>query len=161
MKQAIFPGSFDPITLGHLDLIERASQLTEHLIVAIAINKKKTPLFTAEQRISLIKKATLHLSNIQVISFEGLLVEFSQQQNTPVIIRGIRNTTDFEFELQLAMLNKKMQANLETLFFTPSEQHMYTSSSMVREIAAFDGPLTKLVPQCVIDALKETRNPHA
>lgn len=154
MKQAIFPASFDPITYGHIDLIERAAKLVDKLVVAIAINRSKTPFLSMSQKLKLTQEAITHVSNASVITFEGLLIELSQQQDIPVIIRGLRNTKDFEFELQLAMLNKKMHTALETLFLAPAEQYMHLSSSMVREIAAFNGPLNNFVPPCVLRELE-------
>tara|TARA_B110000879_G_C10835667_1_gene379623 strand:+ start:58 stop:543 length:486 start_codon:yes stop_codon:yes gene_type:complete len=155
MKRVIYPGSFDPITYGHINLIKRAAKIADEVVVAIAINQQKTPLFSKEKRISLTKEVIKHIDNVSVVSFEGLLIDFALKQNTKVILRGVRNVSDFEFELQLATLNQRLNENIETIFLTPSEKHACVSSRMVREIASFNGCLDSLVPKCVEQALKQ------
>ncbi|MGN0165926.1 MAG: pantetheine-phosphate adenylyltransferase [Lachnospiraceae bacterium] len=153
MKIAIYPGSFDPVTKGHLDIIERASRVVDQLVIGVLDNSEKTPLFTAEERVSLIREATAHLSNVKVESFHGLTVDFAKQNNARILVRGLRAVTDFEYELQIAQMNHKMNASLDTIFFTTSVEYSYLSSSIVKEIAKYNGDITPLVPQNVVKAV--------
>ncbi|MEB3295720.1 MAG: pantetheine-phosphate adenylyltransferase [Synechococcales bacterium] len=146
---AIYPGSFDPITLGHLDIIERGTRLFDRVVVAIARNPNKTPLFTVEQRISQIQRATAHLTSVEVDSFEGLTVTYARSRNASVLIRGLRAISDFEMELQMAHTNKTLFETLETVFLVTSNEYSFLSSSVVREIAKFGGPVDHLVPHHV------------
>ena len=153
-KVAIYPGTFDPITNGHSDLIVRASKLFEKVIVAIAINPGKKPLFNLDERVELAQRALSHLDNVEVCGFEGLLIDVAMEKKVNVIIRGLRAVSDFEHEFQLASMNRKMQPEIETLFLTPAEQFTYISSSLVREIATLGGDVSDFVPPVVRSALK-------
>ena len=158
MKRIIYPGTFDPITLGHSDLIERATKLFDHVTVTIAKSPKKQPLFTLEQRVDLAEKALAHLNNITIIGFEELLITFAQKQNTYNILRGLRAMSDFEFEFQLANMNRKICPQMETVFLTPSEDRTFISSTLVREIASLNGPIEEFVHPVVATALREKFN---
>ena len=150
---AIYPGTFDPITNGHIDLVIRASKLFDHIIVAVAINPNKKPIFSLDERVELAQHTLANISNVEVCGFDGLLVDVAKQKNAKVIIRGLRAVSDFEHEFQLAGMNRKMQPEIETLFLTPAEQFTYISSSLVREIAALGGNISEFVAPCVINAL--------
>ncbi|MBT3506079.1 MAG: pantetheine-phosphate adenylyltransferase [Piscirickettsiaceae bacterium] len=151
----IYPGTFDPITNGHIDLVNRASKLFEHVIVAVAINPTKTPAFTLEKRVDLAKQTLAGLPNVEVCGFEGLLVDIAREKKAQVIIRGLRAVSDFEHEFQLAGMNRHMEPNVETMFLTPAEQFSYISSSLVREVAALGGDVSAFVAPCVVEALAE------
>jgi len=157
---AIYPGTFDPITNGHIDLVVRASKLFDRVIVAIAINPSKEPAFTLEERVALAKQTLAGIDNVEVCGFQGLLIDVAQQKGANVILRGLRAVSDFEYEFQLAGMNRKMQPNVETMFLTPAEQYTYISSSLVREIAILGGDVSEFVAPCVKDALllKTTNN---
>jgi pantetheine-phosphate adenylyltransferase len=146
---AIYPGSFDPVTLGHLDVITRGSRLFERVIVAIARNPAKTPLFSVEARLQQIRQATGHLHNVSVDSFEGLTVDYAQQTGASALLRGLRAISDFEMELQMAHTNKTLANQVETVFLVTSNEYSFLSSSVVREIARFGGPIGHLVPNHV------------
>ncbi|MDB9537144.1 pantetheine-phosphate adenylyltransferase [Dolichospermum planctonicum CS-1226] len=146
---AIYPGSFDPITLGHLDLIQRSSRLFEQVIVAVLRNPNKIPLFTVEQRLEQIRIATKHLPNVGVDSFDGLTVEYAQMQQAQILLRGLRAVSDFEIELQMAHTNKTLSTQIETVFLATSNEYSFLSSSVVREIARFGGSVDHLVPSHV------------
>jgi pantetheine-phosphate adenylyltransferase len=155
MKICIYPGTFDPFTNGHLDVLERAAKLFDHVRVAIAIDSTKKALFTPAQRVELIQ-ANLHgLPNVDVVSFEGLLVEFAEKQNAHAIIRGLRALSDFEFEFNMALMNRHLQPDVETIFVMPNEAYSYTSSSLVKQIAKLGGDVDKFVPPNVALALKQ------
>jgi pantetheine-phosphate adenylyltransferase len=157
MKQkAIYPGTFDPVTKGHIDIIERASHLFPEVVVAIAHNVTKQPFFSLAERIELVKKTVGHLPGVTVVGFENLLIHFAQEQQASVILRGLRAVSDFEYEFQLAGMNRKLSTEIETLFLTPSAELMYISSSLVREIASLGGDVSAFVPSVVVDALKTT-----
>jgi pantetheine-phosphate adenylyltransferase len=151
---AVYPGSFDPITLGHLDIIQRASRMYDRLIVAVATNPTKTPLFTVEERIAQIQKAVTHLPNVEADGFEGLTVTYAEQEQAMVLIRGLRAVSDFELELQMAHTNKTLANQIETVFLATSNEYSFLSSSVVREIARFGGPLDHLVPAHVSHDLR-------
>ncbi len=155
---AIYPGTFDPVTNGHLDIIARASKLYTKVIVAVAVNRGKSPLFTLEERVELVKSVTVEFSNIEVIGFDNLLVDCAQQQNATVILRGLRAVTDFEYEFQLAGMNRKLAPQLETMFLTPAEQYEFISSTMIREIAQLKGNVSCFVPNAVNQRLIEKFN---
>lgn len=152
---AIYPGTFDPITNGHIDLVIRASKLFEHVIVAVAINPTKTPAFSLATRVDLAKQTLADLPNVEVCGFEGLLVDIAREKQAQVIIRGLRAVSDFEHEFQLAGMNRHMEPNVETMFLTPAEQFSYISSSLVREVAALGGNVSAFVAPCVAKALAE------
>ena len=152
---AIYPGTFDPVTNGHIDLVMRASKLFDRVIVAVAINPGKTPTFSLEERVALAEQTLADLANVEVCGFEGLLVDVAKQKGAKVIIRGLRAVSDFEHEFQLAGMNRRMQPDVETLFLTPAEQFSYISSSLVREIAALGGDVSEFAAPCVVKALNE------
>jgi pantetheine-phosphate adenylyltransferase len=151
---AIYPGTFDPITNGHIDLVIRASKLFNKVIVAVAINPGKKPAFNLAERVDLAKQTLVGLDNVEVCGFEGLLIDVANQKQAKVIIRGLRAVSDFEHEFQLAGMNRRMRPEIETLFLTPAEQFTYISSSLVREIAALGGNVSDFVAPCVMTALK-------
>lgn len=152
---AIYPGTFDPLTNGHVDLIKRAARLFPKLIVAIAANASKKPLFSLDERVKLAKQGLAEISNINVIGFDNLLIHFAKENNAQVIIRGLRAASDFEYEFQLAGMNRQLDATIETVFLTPAEEYTYISSSFVREIAALGGDISVFVPEVVKKALKK------
>ena len=151
----IYPGTFDPITNGHVDLTERASRLFGRVVVAIAYSEKKTPLFSLEQRIELCEQSLAHLDNVEVMGFNNLLIDFAKSQGSRCVLRGLRAVADFEYEFQLANMNRAMYPEFESIFLTPSEHLSYISSSLVREIAAMGGDITPFVPERVDRALAE------
>ncbi len=153
-KSVIYPGTFDPVTNGHVDLAERAARLFDQVVFAIAHSPKKTPFFTLDERISLSEEALSHLDNVTVTGFSGLLIDFARNQNTGCVLRGLRAVADFEYEFQLANMNRAMYPEFESVFLTPSEHLSYISSSLVREIAELGGDVTQFVPVNVANALK-------
>ena len=154
MRRAIYPGSFDPITNGHLDVIERAAKLFDEVIVAVAVNDQKQSLFTAEDRVRLIEEGVKDLPNVTVASFSGLLVEFARRQSANAVVRGLRAVSDFEFEFQMALMNRKLDEQIETIFLMPAEQYTYLSSRIVKEVSRFGGNIQPFVPECVEKALE-------
>ena len=154
MNRVLYPGTFDPITMGHADLVERASRLFDHVIIAVAANPKKNPLFPLEQRVELAREVTKHLPNVEVMGFSTLLAHFVREQNANVLLRGLRAVSDFEYEFQLANMNRQLAPEVESLFLTPSEMFSYISSTLVREIASLEGDVSKFVHPAVMDALK-------
>ncbi|MCK5477857.1 MAG: pantetheine-phosphate adenylyltransferase [Methylococcales bacterium] len=146
---AIYPGTFDPITDGHIDLIARASRLFHTVIVAVAANQGKTPLFSLDERVALAEEVTAHLPNISIIGFSNLLVDCAKEQGADVVLRGLRAVSDFEYEFQMAGMNRRLSPDLETMFLTPAEQYEFISSSMIREIAKLKGDVSSFVPDCV------------
>lgn len=155
MSVAIYPGSFDPITNGHLDIIERGSKIFDRLIVAVLKNPNKKSLFTIEERIEMIRDAVSHLDNVEVDHFSGLLVDFARKRNAKIIIKGLRAVSDFEYELQMALMNKKLYKDIETVFIMTSTKYSFLSSSIVREVASFGGCVKDLVPPAVEEKLRE------
>jgi pantetheine-phosphate adenylyltransferase len=156
MRLCIYPGTFDPITNGHLDVLRRAAKLFDRVTVAVAINTTKTPLFSAEQRVALIRANLGALPNVDVVSFDGLLVEFAKKQNAQAIIRGLRALSDFEFEFNMALMNRHLEPQVETIFVMPNEAYSYTSSSLVKQIAALGGDIANFVPANVAAVLKQS-----
>jgi len=154
MRRAIYPGSFDPITKGHLDVIERARKLFDEVIVAVAYNEQKRPLFTIEERIAMLREALGTSEHVRVEMMAGLLVEFAATQGAIAVVRGLRAVSDFEFEFQMALMNRKISSAVETIFLMPKEDYTYLSSSIVKEIARLGGDVSAFVPQAVADALK-------
>jgi pantetheine-phosphate adenylyltransferase len=146
---AIYPGSFDPVTNGHLDLIERGGKMFDRIIVAVLKNAEKEPLFSVPERIEMLREATKPWANVEVEIFQGLLVDYARKKGAGVILRGIRAISDYEYELQMALMNRKLEPRLETVFMLPGESYSYLSSKLVREIARLGGPLTGLVPPAV------------
>ncbi len=155
MRIGIYPGSFDPLTNGHLDIIERSRGLCDKLVVAIAINRAKQPLFTVEERLEIINNYYKDVSSIEVVSFEGLLVEFCRARSINYIIRGVRNITDFEYEMANASVNSKLAPEIETIFLMTKGEYSFISSKMVKEIASFKGDLASLVPPVVIKKVNQ------
>jgi pantetheine-phosphate adenylyltransferase len=151
----IYPGTFDPITNGHVDLTERAARLFDRVVVAIAFSAKKTPLFALEERVKLCQSSLSHLDNVEVVGFDNLLTDFAKSQDARCVLRGLRAVADFEYEFQLANMNRAMYPAFESIFLTPSEHLSYISSSLVREIAALDGDVSQFVPEPVNRALQQ------
>ncbi|MDD3277470.1 MAG: pantetheine-phosphate adenylyltransferase [Lachnospiraceae bacterium] len=149
MSKAVYPGTFDPVTYGHLDVILRATQLFDEVIIGVLNNSSKTPLFSVEERVNILKKATSDIPGVTVMSFRGLSVEFAKQCGAKVIVRGLRAITDFEYELQMAQTNRELESGVDTTFLITSLQYAYLSSTTVREVAAFDGDISKFVPDFV------------
>lgn len=145
MDKAIYPGTFDPITRGHEDLVRRASGLFREVVVAVAASSGKKPFFTQDERVAMVRQVLTDYPNVKVVPFSGLLMEFAQQQNAKVILRGLRAVSDFEYEFQMAGMNRTLYPDVETLFLTPSEQYMFISATIVREIALFGGSIEKFV----------------
>ena len=153
MVIAIYPGTFDPITNGHIDLIRRSAKLFDKVIISIAMSSRKQPLFTLEERVELVKSSVSDLTNIEVEGFEGLLADYAQQKNATVLIRGVRAVADFEYEYQLATVNRKLNADLESVLLTPSSETSHISSTIVRDVAAHYGDVSAFVPDVVKQAL--------
>ena len=150
MTRAIYPGSFDPVTLGHLDIIKRASKIFDELIVGVLNNNSKSPLFSVEKRVKMLNDVVKDLPNVKVMSFEGLLVDFARKVDAQIIVRGVRAVTDFEYELQMSQTNTVLNENVDTIFFTTSLEYAYLSSSTVREAAYFGADISKFVPESVV-----------
>ena len=162
MKHAVYPGSFDPMTLGHLDVIERAAQMFDTLTVSVLNNKAKSPLFSTEERVKILQKATAHLKNVEIDSFSGLVIDYCHEKGIHVVIRGLRAITDFEYELQMAQTNSKLShGDVDTVFLTTSLEYAYLSSSGVKEIASFGGDISQCVPEFLVkpiyDKFKERK----
>lgn len=155
MKIALYPGTFDPVTLGHLDIIRRAAGVCDKLVIGVLPNSAKRPWFSVEERIELIKKVTSDLDNVEVESFDGLTVDFGKKIGASVIVRGLRAITDFEYELQIAQINHRLNPDIDTIFFTTSVEYSYVSSSIAKEVASYGGDVTGLVPREIIDDLFE------
>ena len=154
MKIAVYPGTFDPITNGHIDIINRSLKIFGHVIIAVALNPKKTPLFKVSERVGMIKEATHGISRIEVEPFEGLLVDYVKKKKATAIIRGLRAVSDFECELQMALMNRKLDQALETVFLMPSEEYSYLTSTLIKEVASYGGETKGLVPPNVTKLLK-------
>ncbi|MBA4143657.1 MAG: pantetheine-phosphate adenylyltransferase [Nitrosospira sp.] len=154
MDKAIYPGTFDPITRGHEDLVRRASGLFDEVVVAVAASRGKAPFFTQDERVQMARRVLADCQNVEVMAFSGLLMEFAQQRNARVILRGLRAVSDFEFEFQMAGMNRSIYPGVETLFLTPSEQYMFVSASIVREIALLGGNVDKFVHPVIAEQLR-------
>ena len=155
---AVYPGSFDPITLGHLDIIKRASRVFDKVYVSILVNSAKTPAFSLKQRIEWIKRVTSEYDNVEIDSFSGLLVEYIEQKQANIIVKGLRAVSDFEYEFQMALMNHKLNKNVETMFMMTSARYSYLSSSIVKEVARHGGDLNDLVPDCIVDDILNNIN---
>ena len=155
MLRAVYPGSFDPVTYGHLDIIRRSCHMVDELIVGVLYNKAKMPLFSVEERVRMLEETTKDLPNVKVVPFEGLLVEFARKMEARMVVRGLRAVTDFEYELQMAQTNHKLEPALETVFLTTSLEHSYLSSTIVKEVAAFGGDISQFVPEAVGTKVRE------
>jgi pantetheine-phosphate adenylyltransferase len=156
--QVLYPGSFDPLTLGHLDLIERGAQMFDRLVVAVLRNPSKNPCFSVEQRLAQIRSATAHLGNVEAAGFDGLTVDFAKRTGTAAILRGLRALSDFDYELQIAHTNKSLAPELETLFLATATSHSFLSSSVVKEVARFGGNVAHMVPEGVANDLSRLFN---
>lgn len=155
MRHCIYPGTFDPVTFGHLDVLKRASRLFDQVTMAVADNPGKGPLFSVEQRLALLRESTGDLPNVQVTSFGGLLVEFAESQGAGAIIRGLRALSDFEFEFNMALMNRHQKPSIETIFVMPNETYSYTSSHLVKQVAKYGGDVSHFVPPNVAAALRD------
>lgn len=160
MRLCIYPGTFDPFTNGHLDVLQRAAKLFEHVTVAVALDSAKKTLFTPEERVALIAPNVAGLTNVNVASFDGLLVEFARRQKATAIIRGLRALSDFEFEFNMALMNRHLEPAVETIFVMPNESYSYTSSSLVKQIAKLGGDVSNFVPPNVATALRRAYAPR-
>ena len=152
---AVYPGSFDPVTYGHLDIITRAAKLTDELVIGVLQNSAKTPLFSLDERVKMLKAVTKDLENVRVESFKGLLIDFAKQKNAIMIVRGLRAVTDFEYELQLSQTNRALSSSIDTIFLTTNLKYSYLSSSMAKEIASYDGDVSGFVPPWIAEKMKE------
>ncbi len=150
MKRAIYPGSFDPVTNGHLDIIARSARLVDELVVGVLNNRAKNALFSAEERVSMLKELTSHFPNITVDAFDGLLVDYAKRTDSTIIVRGLRAVTDFEYELQIAQTNHEIYEQIETIFLTTRLEYAYLSSTIVKEVASYGGDISRFVPQQII-----------
>lgn len=150
--RVIYPGTFDPITNGHVDLVSRAAKMFDEVVIAIAIGHHKNPIFTLEERVELAQQSLNHLPNVELVGFDGLLVDFFKEQNATAVLRGLRAISDFEYEFQLANMNRQLDPQFEAVFLTPSEQYSFISSTLVREIARLKGDVTRFVPPVVVEA---------
>ena len=155
MLTGIYPGSFDPVTYGHLDIIKRSAEMVDELVVGVLNNKAKTPLFSVEERVKMLEEVTKDIPNVKIIPFEGLLVDFAHKLNAKIVIRGLRAITDFEYELQIAQSNRKVAPEIDTVFLTTSIDYAYLSSSIVKEYASFGVDVEQFVPAGVVDRIKE------
>ena len=153
MSKAIYPGSFDPITFGHIDIIERASKIVDELVVGVLCNSAKNPLFSLDERVSMIEEMTKHLPNVTVQAFDGLLVDYMNKTGATLIVRGLRAVTDFEYELQIAQTNHVQNENIETIFLTTNLNYSYLSSTIVKEFASYGGDISKFVPEQFIERI--------
>lgn len=158
MKKGIYPGSFDPVTNGHVDMIERASKIVDHLEVGVLNNRAKNPLFSVDERVSMLKEITKDIPNVSVSSFDGLLVDYMEEIGASIIVRGLRAVTDFEYELQIAQTNHRVNPNIDTLFLTTNIKYSYLSSTIVKEFASYGGDISHFVPLQFIDRIYEKYN---
>lgn len=155
MLKAIYPGSFDPVTNGHLDIIRRSAKIVDELIVGVLNNNAKSPLFSVEERVNMLKEVTKDINNVKIVPFAGLLIEFAKEQGADLVIRGLRAITDFEYELQMSQTNHKLDSSIETMFLTTSIEYSYLSSTTVKEIAVFGGDVSQFVPEIVAVELEQ------
>jgi pantetheine-phosphate adenylyltransferase len=153
--KAIYPGSFDPVTNGHLDLIARGAKMFDHLVVAILRNSEKNPLFTVEERVAMLSEGTAEFGNVSVSTFDGLLVEFAREERAHAVVRGIRAISDYEYELQMALMNRRLAPDLETIFLMPDAKYSFVSSRLVKEVFRLGGSVDGLVPRFVIERMKD------
>ncbi len=160
IRRAVYPGSFDPVTLGHIDIIERAAEIVDELIVGVLINKGKNPLFSVQERVNMLQIVTKDIPNIRVESFDGLLVDFLKLKDAEFVIRGLRAITDFEYELQMAQTNRIMSPDTDTIFLTTNLKYAYLNSTTVREVASYGGDISKFVPDFVAEAVMAKYSNH-
>lgn len=154
MLRAIYPGSFDPVTYGHIDIMRRSCKIVDELIVGVLSNKAKIPLFSVEERVKMLKEVTKELPGVKIVPFEGLLIDFAKEMSAKMVVRGLRAVTDFEYELQMAQTNHKLAEDIETVFLTTSLEYSYLSSTIVKEVAAFGGDISQFVPEHVEEKIK-------
>ncbi|MCQ2514119.1 MAG: pantetheine-phosphate adenylyltransferase [Ruminococcus sp.] len=152
-RTVIYPGSFDPVTIGHYEVIKRASKMFDKLLVGVLVNQSKKPTFTISERMELLREVTADLENVEIVGFEGLLAEYCKENNINAIVKGLRAMSDFEYEFQMAITNRKLNPNLETIFIPADSEAMYLSSSMVREVASMGGDISNFVPNCIHDKI--------
>lgn len=155
MSTVICPGSFDPVTLGHIDIITRASKMFDKVIVAVLVNMSKKPSFTISERMNLLRKVTADIENVEIVGFDGLLADYAKERKATAIVKGLRAVSDFEYEFQMALTNKKLNPELETIFLTTSTEYMYLSSSIVKQVAEFGGDITPFVAPCIKNEIAE------
>lgn len=155
LRTAIYPGTFDPITNGHIDIIARTARLFDRVVVAIAVNSSKQPLFNDEERIELVTESLCEHENVEVKQSVGLIVDFAENEGALVIVRGLRAVSDFEYEMQMALMNRRMRESVSTIFMMPHEKYTFLSSSIIRELARYDADVSDFVPTCVLEALRE------
>lgn len=153
--KAIYPGSFDPVTNGHLDIIERAARIFDELVVAVAANREKSPMFSMDERVQMLREACAHIGNVRVDYFRGMLVDYVVRQGAGVVVRSLRAVSDFEYEFQMALMNKRLNDSVETVFLTTSSEHLFLSSSLIKEVAELGASLSGLAPPCVEDRLRQ------
>lgn len=158
MRRAIYPGSFDPVTFGHLDMIERSAKIVDELIVAVLINSAKNPLFSVNERVSMLNETIGHIPNVKVTFFDGLLIDYAKEVNASIIIRGLRAVTDFDYELQIAQTNRIVNNEVDTVFLTTSLEYAYLSSTIVKEVASYRGNITHFVPESLVGRIYEKYN---
>ena len=158
MRKGIYPGSFDPVTYGHIDIIKRSAELVDELTVGVLCNNAKSPLFSLEERVRMLEEITKDMPNVTIVPFEGLLVDFARKMDANIIIRGLRAVTDFEYELQMSQTNHKLEPGIETVFLTTNLAYSYLSSSIVKELAAFGGDISQFVPELVQNRMEEKMN---
>jgi pantetheine-phosphate adenylyltransferase len=157
VRRALYPGTFDPVTNGHLDLVKRALTLFDGVIVGVGTGRGKAPMFTVDERVALVREATSGLDNVEVVSFDGLLVDAVRGAGATAIIRGLREISDFEYEFQMALMNRRLDSEIETVFLMPSESYTYLNSTLVKEVVLLGGDVSGLAPECVIRKLEEKR----
>lgn len=155
MRTAICPGSFDPVTLGHMDIINRARKIFDHTIVAVLINPEKHTAFTVEERIDLLRRCTEGMDDVEVVGFDGLLADYAKIRDAVAIVKGLRAMSDFEYEFQMTLFNKKLNEDLETVFLTTTAENMFLSSSGVKQVASFGGDISHFVPECILDDIEQ------
>ena len=151
MKIAVCPGSFDPVTLGHMDIIRRAARMFDRVVVVVLTNVSKKPLFSREERVDLLKRATAEIPNVEIDCYDGLLADYMKLKKADVIVKGLRAMSDFEYEFQMALTNRQLNPDVETAFLTTTAEHMYLSSSLVKQVASFNGDISGFVPACILD----------
>ena len=155
MKKAVYPGSFDPVTFGHLDIIERSARMSDHLIIGVLNNNSKTPLFSVEERVNMLKSLTSNFANVEVKSFGGLMIDFVRANQADAVVRGLRAVTDFEYELQIAQTNRVIAPEVDTVFLTTNLKYSYLSSSIVKEIASYGGEINAFVPEEIAERVRK------